>query len=248
MCLCVGFFGFILFGTFWDSWICMSVSFPWLGNLQPPFLQLIFLPLSLPSFGTPIIECWPAWCCPITSYLYSFSFFFFFFLLLLPSSSPILLCHLVCSWTHLLYFSGPLLHPLVPRLLFCTLFSTSLLKFSLCSSILLLSLASIFFHYYFELFLGKRLICISWRSFFWRFYLVVLFRTYFPVSSPHLTLCVNFYALDKRAASAVLKEGPPADNEPSPPTLPELLVASQTFVTVQGDVPLFSGLRKMLTV
>ena len=47
ICLGVGLFGFIWLGTLWAFWTWMPVSFPRFGKLQPLFLQISFLPLSL---------------------------------------------------------------------------------------------------------------------------------------------------------------------------------------------------------
>ena len=44
MFLCVSFVGFIVFGTLWDSWILMSVSFSRLGK----FSAIIKVKFSVP--------------------------------------------------------------------------------------------------------------------------------------------------------------------------------------------------------
>ena len=57
MCLGVFHLGFILFGTLWVSWTCVTVSFPILGKFSAIISSSIF---SWPSFlssssGTPVI-------------------------------------------------------------------------------------------------------------------------------------------------------------------------------------------------
>ena len=48
ICLCMGLFGFILFGTLFASWICMSISFTKLGKFSFIIFQITFQFLVLP--------------------------------------------------------------------------------------------------------------------------------------------------------------------------------------------------------
>lgn len=101
MCLDVGLFGFILFGTLWTSWICMSVSFPRVENFSTitssnnysAHCSLLFLELIR-------CESWFPECS--ISFLFSLLFLVLLFTALtgwvalslrslIPSSSPILL-------------------------------------------------------------------------------------------------------------------------------------------------------------
>lgn len=153
----MGVFEFVLFKTLWESWMWMYVLFLRIGT----FLAII----SLIKFSTPFLLCslsenpiiWVL-VCLILSYkspkLSSLFFFFFFAALIgwVPLLCPwvhwiLLSLHLV--WTPLLYFSVWILcsqscdfylvHPYIPF---------SLLKFSLCSFIVLLNSGSIIWSLY----------------------------------------------------------------------------------------------------
>ena len=53
--------GFILFGTLWVSWTCVTISFPILGKFSAIISSSIFSwPFFLSSSGTPIIRM--LWC------------------------------------------------------------------------------------------------------------------------------------------------------------------------------------------
>lgn len=80
------------------------------------------------------------------------------------------------------------------------IFSISLLKLSLWSSIFLLSLLTIFVAITLKSLSDKLFISISWR-FFLKFHLVLLFWNIASVSSFCLTSCVGLCALDKTASS-----------------------------------------------
>ena len=83
-------------------------------------------------------------------------------------------------------------------------FFNSLLKFSLCSSILLLSSVSTFMTIILNSLPDKLLIFISLRFFFPNVLFFLLFGAYF-VSSFCLILCVCFYILGKTATSISLE-------------------------------------------
>ena len=59
MCLAVFCLGFILFGTLWVSWTCVTISFPILGKFSAIISLSIFSwPFFLSSSsGTPMIQC-----------------------------------------------------------------------------------------------------------------------------------------------------------------------------------------------
>ena len=57
MCLGVFHLGFILFGTLWVSWTCVTISFPILGKFSAITSSSIFSwPFFLSSSGTPMIQ------------------------------------------------------------------------------------------------------------------------------------------------------------------------------------------------
>ena len=112
MCLGMGLFASILFGTLCASWTCMSIFFTKLGK----FSFIIFsnrFPISycfLLHLTSLWCEWWTTWSC-LGGYLLCLWFFFilFFFLLfwlvgLLPYASN----HRFDSWLHSLYCSFPI--------------------------------------------------------------------------------------------------------------------------------------------
>ena len=152
MCLDVGLFGFILFGTPWTSWIWMPVSFPRVENFSTLIFSNKYSAHYSLLFLEPITcESWPAWWCSISflSYLhFPFWSFLLFTALIGWVTLPCLwghwfLLHLFCCLNHLFYFSVPLLLFSSLWLLFGTflhfLFIEILILF-----ILLLSLMNIF--------------------------------------------------------------------------------------------------------
>ena len=113
----------------------------------------------------------------------------------LPNFWPIFLHHLICCWFHLyiFHFRYCILHLwLVPFSIF------SLLKFSLCSSVLLLSSLSIFITVTLNSLSSRFLISISLRCFL-KLSPVPLFGTYSFVSSFCITLCICFYVPGRSA-------------------------------------------------
>ena len=118
MCLDVGLFGFILFGTPWTSWIWMPVSFPRVENFSTLIFSNKYSAHYSLLFLEPITcESWPAWWCSISflSYLhFPFWSFLLFTALIGWVTLPCLwghwfLLHLFCCLNHLFYFSVPLL-------------------------------------------------------------------------------------------------------------------------------------------
>ena len=147
MCLGVGLFGCILFRVLWDSWrnVCFLLRVKKFSNIissdkfSSPFF--LFSPSTYP-----LIWCYSAWCCPIgpLSYLSFVKIFFFLLFLCLdstalsPYSQILSLLHLVCYWIPQGYFSVKLLCSLALWLVwYFLIYSLSLLKVSLCLSILL---------------------------------------------------------------------------------------------------------------
>lgn len=109
-------------------------------------------------------------------------------------SSSWLICHLIY---HLIFCWLPHYNYLILYFYVFHMFSRFLLKFSLCSSIVLLSLARNFITITLNSLWGKLLISVSFFPVF--FYLVLSFRTYL---SPHFVwLCVCFYETGKTATS-----------------------------------------------
>lgn len=108
MCPSVNLFGFILFGTLWDFWTWMSVSFPRLrkfsaiissDNFYASFPLFFFWdPLNTSVISVDVIPIGP------TSYLHFFKFLFLF--VALPSCLLISsFLHPFCCWIPLGYLS-----------------------------------------------------------------------------------------------------------------------------------------------
>ena len=143
-------------------------------KIQPLIFQVRFL---LPT----------VWCCLISplNYLHLFSFFYLFALLgelhcLLFKSIDPFFCF-IC-WISVVYFLNSITVFLnsVTSIWYFLIFSISLLKFSLCSSILFPSLVRIFMTSTFNSLSGKVLNSASLRFFMW-VYLVLSFGTYSSV-------------------------------------------------------------------
>ena len=143
-------------------------------KIQPLIFQVRFL---LPS----------VWCCLIShlNYLHLFSFFYLSALLgelhyLVFKSTDPFFCF-IC-WTSVVYFLNSIImfFNSVTSIWYFFIFSISLLKFSLCSSILFPSLVRIFITITFNSLSGQVLISASLR-FFMRVYLILSFGTYSSV-------------------------------------------------------------------
>lgn len=211
MChVCVS--GLILFRTLSDSWTWMSVSFSRLEKISAIISSSKFSsPFLLSSSGISLMWILFYWFCPKGPLRYLHLKNFFFISLLVWVSS------IVLSSSLLIYFSASsnlLLNSF--RVFFSSAityiwsfleFSISLLKFSLCLSILLLSSVSIF-------------ITITLNSLSRRLFIFILFssfsgvlfcswiETYSSSSSFCLQLCACFGVLGKSAMWFVLKEWP----------------------------------------
>lgn len=151
MCLGVEFFGFILFKTLWVSWNWMSDFFPksWkfsAMNSSDNFSASFFLS------WTSKYTCYSTWCYPIhcISYLWYFLFFsalsMWVLMFCLPAHWFIFLFQPVYWWTLQVYFfsSVIVLFSSVTSIWYFLIFSFSLLKFLMCSSIIPLNSMNIF--------------------------------------------------------------------------------------------------------
>lgn len=151
MCLSVGLFGFILFGTLWTIWNWMFVSFPRLGKFSPISSNKFSASFSL--LRSLECRCSSAWCFPISS-LSDLHFFLFCcsdwiplsFLLIFSSSSLLLNRSYV-------YFSSVILQ-LCDCYLVLSYCSVSLLKFCVhpfFSFVGLIEFSEHLYDHYFEL-------------------------------------------------------------------------------------------------
>ena len=130
---------FIVFGTFWAPCTCISVSFPTLGKILATIFQIIFLVLSLfLPFGkaVPIMQA-------SFQRLLKLSPFLNVFILLLCLGEfscfvPQSLIHFSTS-SNLLLNHSSVFFSFVSTSLWYFLYFLSLLKLSLCLSILILS-------------------------------------------------------------------------------------------------------------
>lgn len=116
ICLGVCLFGFILFGTFWASWIWISAFFPILGKCSSTFSSFnfsgsfsVYSPSRSPIMWI-LLHLMQSQMSHHVKIL--FSFFCIFLLCLgelhffcLPAHRCILLPHPFCFWTLLMYFS-----------------------------------------------------------------------------------------------------------------------------------------------
>ena len=113
ICLGVCLFGFILFGTFWASWIWISAFFPILGKCSSTFSSFnfsgsfsVYSPSRSPIMWI-LLHLMQSQMSHHIKILFSFfcsvwvSYIFF----CLPAHRCILLPHPFCFWTLLMYFS-----------------------------------------------------------------------------------------------------------------------------------------------
>lgn len=178
------------------------------------------------------------WSLKVSSFkriLFSFGFSVWMSPTALSSSSlSLLMCCSACCWTPIAYFGSVIfLFRSLTSVWSYLIFSFSLMKFSLCSSILPLSSAITFIDYYFKFFIRFLNLCII-KVFFWGS--VLFFHL------EHISLChfvwfpVCFYVLDKVALSLSLSlnlEGlASVGDEASHSTLPWFMIISWTFGTV----------------
>ena len=131
--------GFIVFGTFWAPCTCISVSFPSLGKILATIFQIIFLVFSLfLPFGKAVPKMQASFQRPLS--LSSLLNIFMLLLCLVEFSYfvPQSLIHFSTS-SNLLLNHSSVFFSFVSTSLWYFLYFLSLLKLSLCLSILILS-------------------------------------------------------------------------------------------------------------